>query len=83
MGVIDTLNISASGLTAQRLRMDLIAQNIANASTTRGADGEPYRRRTLVFAERTTSSSLLHSLQSHLLHMHVWHQLSLSFLLLD
>lgn len=56
MGVIDTLNISASGLTAQRLRMDLIAQNIANSSTTRGADGEPYRRKTLVFAERTTNS---------------------------
>ncbi len=67
MGVIDTLNISASGLTAQRLRMDLIAQNIANASTTRGADGEPYRRRTLVFAERTTSSfeSILFENQSN------------------
>ena len=43
---------SASGLTAQRLRMDLIAGNLANAATTRTAAGGPYRRRLAVLAER-------------------------------
>jgi flagellar basal-body rod protein FlgC len=42
-----TLSISASGLSAQRFRMDTIATNIANAETTHTADGGPYRRRTV------------------------------------
>jgi len=45
------MRISASGLAAERLRMDLIASNIANANTTRGADGKPYRRKVAVFNE--------------------------------
>ena len=40
-----SLRIAASGLTAQRQRLETIATNIANAETTRGADGTPYRRR--------------------------------------
>lgn len=56
MGAIDAMNISASGMTAQRLRMDLISQNIANVSTTRDANGEVYRRKTLVFAEKKNNS---------------------------
>jgi flagellar basal-body rod protein FlgC len=45
MGMFDTLNISSSGLSAQRLRLDVIANNIANATTTRNANGDgPYRR---------------------------------------
>ena len=51
MGMFDAINISASGLTAQSFRMDVVAQNIANATTTRTADGTPYRRRTAVLAE--------------------------------
>lgn len=47
-----SFEISASGLTAERLRMDVIAGNIANAQTTRTADGGPYRRRAVVLAER-------------------------------
>jgi flagellar basal-body rod protein FlgC len=43
------LRISASGLAAERLRMDVIAENIANARTTRTADGGPYRRKVVVF----------------------------------
>jgi len=54
MGIFNALNISASGLTAQSVRMDLISQNIANANTTRDKNGEPYRRKTVVFAERGT-----------------------------
>lgn len=51
--MFDTLDISASGLTAQRVRMDTIAANIANMNTTRNAKGEkiPFRRRFAVFAE--------------------------------
>ncbi len=50
MGFLDSIDISASGLTAQRLRMDTIASNIANAETTRVAGGQgPYRRKVVVF----------------------------------
>ena len=52
MGMFDAMEISASGLTAERMRMVVTAQNLANAQTTRGADGEPYRRKEVVLAER-------------------------------
>ena len=52
MGLFDSFNISASALTAQRLRMDVISQNIANVNTTRTEDGTPYRRKTIVFQEK-------------------------------
>jgi len=45
------LDISASALTAQRANLDVIAGNVANMYTTRGIDGEPYRRRVALFAE--------------------------------
>lgn len=45
------MSISATGLTAQRLRIDVIATNIANAETTRTETGEPYRRKIPVFSE--------------------------------
>ena len=47
MGFFRSMDISASGLTAQRVRMDIIAQNIANAQTTRTPEGGPYRRKTV------------------------------------
>lgn len=56
MSVFKTFRISASGLTAERLRMDTIANNLANANTTRSLEGGPYRRQVPVFApilERT------------------------------
>ncbi len=43
------LNISASGLSAERLRMEVVANNIANASVTRTADGGPFRRQDVIF----------------------------------
>jgi flagellar basal-body rod protein FlgC len=49
--MISSLQISGSALTAERLRLDVISQNIANAQTTRGADGRAYRRREVVFEE--------------------------------
>ncbi len=52
MKMFGAIDISATGLTAERLRMDLIASNIANANSTRGPGGGPYRRRVAVFAAR-------------------------------
>lgn len=51
MSFFKGLDISASGLTAQRLRMDVISQNIANATTTRTEDGTPYKRKITLFQE--------------------------------
>ena len=52
MNIFSSFNVNASGMTAQRLRMDTISENIANANTTRTADGTPYRRKVVVFAEK-------------------------------
>ena len=54
MGYFGALDISASGLTAQRLRMDTISQNIANVNTTRTASGGPYRRKVTLYEERVS-----------------------------
>lgn len=48
MGLFDALQISGSGLSAERLRMDVTAENLANAQSTKGADGQPYRRKEVV-----------------------------------
>jgi len=48
MGMFDVMNISASGLSAQRMRMDVISNNIANAHSTRTTEGGPYRRRRVI-----------------------------------
>lgn len=52
MGMFDSFNINASGLTAQRYRMDVIAENVANANTTRTEDGTPYKRKVVTFEEK-------------------------------
>ena len=52
MSFLDSMNISASALTATRLRMDVVAENMANSNTTRTANGEPYRRKYVVFQEK-------------------------------
>lgn len=51
MGVFNSINISSSGLTAERTRMDIISKNIANANTTRTSSGTPYRRQMAVFED--------------------------------
>lgn len=51
MSFFDSLNTSATGLTAQSLRMDIISQNMANIDTTRTAEGGPYKRKTVLFKE--------------------------------
>lgn len=55
MSLMSSLNISASGMSAQRTRMDIIAQNVANVNTTRDENGKPYVRKTVVFAERANN----------------------------
>lgn len=52
MSLFTSFDINASGLTAERYRMDIISQNIANANTTRTEDGTPYRRKVVTFAEK-------------------------------
>jgi flagellar basal-body rod protein FlgC len=49
MTFLDSLDISASGLSAQRIRMNLISSNLANVNTTRTENGEPYKRKDAVF----------------------------------
>ena len=55
MGLFDALGISGSGLTAQRLRMDVTAENLANAQSTKDANGQPYRRKEVVLQEAASS----------------------------
>ncbi len=52
-GIFSALEVAGSGLSAERSRMNVIASNLANARTTRGADGEAYRRLDPVFESRT------------------------------
>ena len=52
MGIFTSINTAASGLTAQKLRLDVIADNIANATTTRTTEGGPFRRSRIVFRPR-------------------------------
>ena len=52
MGMFGAIDASASGLTAERLRMDVISNNIANVNTTRTTEGGPYRRQMVVFQSR-------------------------------
>ena len=52
MGLFDALDVSASGLTAERLRMDTIANNLANANSVKGADGKPFQRQVVELGAR-------------------------------
>jgi len=55
MGILDVMKISASGLQAQRTRMEAIATNMANAQTTRTDEGGPYRKKEVVFVPADVS----------------------------
>jgi len=52
MGLFTSMNTASTGLTAQRLRMDVISDNIANVTTTRTTDGGPFRRSRVVLRPR-------------------------------
>lgn len=64
MSFLDALQTSASGLSAQRLRMNLISSNLANVNTTRTEDGGPYRRKDAVFEAKAAQSDFREQLQN-------------------
>ncbi|SCG83457.1 Flagellar basal-body rod protein flgC [Proteiniborus sp. DW1] len=55
MKIFKSIDISATGMTAERTRMEIIAKNIANANVTRTSSGTPYRRQKVVFKQNETS----------------------------
>jgi flagellar basal-body rod protein FlgC len=64
MGMFDAFDVSASALTAERMRMDVTAENLANAQTTRTADGGPYRRKEVVLQEVAQGGGFAGSLRA-------------------
>jgi flagellar basal-body rod protein FlgC len=54
VGLFDAIDTAATGLSAERLRMDVTAENLANAQTTRGADGQPYKRKVVELQQEGT-----------------------------
>ncbi|HHX23627.1 MAG TPA: flagellar basal body rod protein FlgC [Thermoanaerobacterales bacterium] len=65
MTFFNSLDISASGLTAQRLRLDVISNNIANVNTTRTEEGGPYRRQRVIFQESKTNGSFSNAFRKY------------------
>lgn len=63
MSLMNALSVSASGMQAQSTRMRLLAENLANAQTTRTPEGGPYRRKDAVFESATGTAN---SFASHL-----------------
>ncbi len=55
-GIFNAMDVAASGMTAQRTRMDIISQNIANVNTTRNENGQVYKRQTVVFRENSSAT---------------------------
>lgn len=55
MALFQAFDISATGMTAQRFRTDIIAENVANVTTTRAEDGQPYRRKVVTFQEKAVT----------------------------
>ncbi|WP_378957111.1 flagellar basal body rod protein FlgC [Pelosinus sp. sgz500959] len=66
MGMFSSIDSAASGLTAERLRMDVISNNIANVNTTRTAEGGAYRRQMVTFAPRGNEASFAQVLSENL-----------------
>ena len=64
MGMFDALEVSASALTAERLRMDVTAENLANAQSTRGANGGVYKRKEVVLQEAAPTQNFGATLRS-------------------
>lgn len=55
MSLFQSFDINTSALTAQRFRMDVISENVANVTTTRTEDGTPYRRKIVTFREKNVT----------------------------
>lgn len=76
-GLFSAIKISASGLRGQRTKMDVVARNLANAETTKTADGTPYRRQRAIFeqvlGEKVRNSGVLRGGDSRLSRTHPAH----------
>jgi flagellar basal-body rod protein FlgC len=57
MGLFDAIEIAGSGLSAERVRMDVTSENLANAQTTKAANGQPYQRQEVLLQQTGTASS--------------------------
>ena len=66
MNFLDALNTSATGLSAQRLRMNLIASNLANVNTPQAKEGNAYHRKDAVFAAKAPQTDFGDALARHL-----------------
>lgn len=66
MGMFGAIDAAASGMTAERLRMDVISNNIANVNTTRTNEGGPYRRQLVLFQPRNGQNSFSQVLSQQL-----------------
>jgi flagellar basal-body rod protein FlgC len=64
MGLFDAIDVTGSGLSAERLRMDVTSENLANAQTTKGADGQPYRRKEVILQQAQAGPSFGSVLQT-------------------
>ncbi len=66
MSLLSSISVSASGMSAERERAEVLVENIANADTTRTAEGGPYRRRDVVFQSDSVSSPFSSVFQNQL-----------------
>jgi flagellar basal-body rod protein FlgC len=66
MSLFSSLSVSASGMSAERTRAEVLVENIANADTTRTAEGGPYRRRDVVFESQQVGSPFSSVFESQL-----------------
>jgi flagellar basal-body rod protein FlgC len=57
MGLFDAIEIAGSGLSAERVRMDVTSENLANAQTTKAANGQPYQRQEVLLQQTGSASS--------------------------
>jgi flagellar basal-body rod protein FlgC len=63
-GILNAIDLSSRGMSVQRAKMNVVAQNIANAETTETAEGGPYRRKHVVVQEQATEASFKDQLRS-------------------
>ena len=66
MSLFSAMSVSASGMSAQRARAEVLVENLANAETTRTPEGGPYRRKDVVFSSAPAASSFASVFRSHL-----------------
>jgi len=66
MSLLSALSVSASGMSAQRTRAEVLVENIANAETTRTSEGGPYRRKDAIFSSQTVPSAFASELDAEL-----------------